>query len=82
MTTVIEARRSGGSLIGRCAEKCHTAKGKKCKCICGGKNHGVGLAKAIENRQYFWAKEDGDIKYVTRLFQAGLFTPEQGAEIP
>ncbi len=33
----------------RCDRRCHEAKGKRCRCCCGGKNHGVGLNQAIEN---------------------------------
>jgi len=36
---------------GRCDEKCHSAKEPKCVCICGGKNHGVGLNQAIQNTE-------------------------------
>lgn len=39
----------------RCDARCYMAKGKDCHCICGGKNHGVGLEKAVEN-----TKELGD----------------------
>lgn len=49
MTTVIAVYNSGGC-VGRCDAKCHNAmSGKPCNCICGGKNHGKGLHKAIEN---------------------------------
>ena len=35
----------------RCDAHCHDAKtpASACECICGGKNHGVGLKKAQEN---------------------------------
>lgn len=33
----------------RCDARCYNAKGPDCDCICGGKNHGVGLQKAQEN---------------------------------
>jgi hypothetical protein len=33
----------------RCDEKCYSAKTAKCTCICGGKNHGVGLKQAQDN---------------------------------
>jgi hypothetical protein len=39
--------------IGRCDAKCYAATEPHCECICGGMNHGGGLALAIENtRQY------------------------------
>lgn len=33
----------------RCDARCYDATGKKCKCICGGVNHGVGKDTAISN---------------------------------
>lgn len=33
----------------RCDGHCHDAKSGRCACICGGANHGAGLAKAMEN---------------------------------
>ncbi len=35
----------------KCDEKCYDAKRIKCTCICGGKNHGVGLRQALKNLQ-------------------------------
>jgi len=49
MSTLIEARRSDGTLIGRCDETCYNAHGKHCTCICGGRNHGVRKNQAIRN---------------------------------
>lgn len=49
---LIEARK-GNQVIGRCDASCYAASppkpSRKCKCICGGKNHGVGIANAIDN---------------------------------
>jgi len=33
----------------RCDARCYEAKGKDCHCVCGGENHGIGLAAAVEN---------------------------------
>lgn len=33
----------------RCDARCYNSKRTKCKCVCGGKNHGIGLEKAIKN---------------------------------
>ena len=39
--------------IGRCDAKCYTATEPECDRICGGANHGAGLAQAVDNtRQY------------------------------
>jgi hypothetical protein len=35
--------------IGRCDAKCYEATEPHCDCICGGLNHGGGLAQAIDN---------------------------------
>ena len=48
MTAVITAHDDGGC-IRWCDAKCYTAVGPVCRCICGGKNHGVGIHKALEN---------------------------------
>lgn len=48
MTTTLAVYNSEGC-VGRCDAKCHEARGGHCTCICGGKNHGAGLDKAIEN---------------------------------
>jgi len=50
MTTMIAAYNSSGC-IGRCDAKCYLATSPDCTCICGGKNHGVGLKKAMANTQ-------------------------------
>ncbi len=50
MTTLIAAYNSEGC-IGRCDAKCHDAIEPDCDCICGGMNHGVGVAQAIANTE-------------------------------
>ncbi len=35
--------------VGRCDAKCYNAKLPECECVCGGRNHGVGLQKALDN---------------------------------
>ena len=37
----------------RCDERCYNATGGACNCICGGANHGKGLAQAMVNAQAF-----------------------------
>lgn len=48
MATLMAVYNSQGC-VGRCDARCYNAKGPRCRCICGGKNHGVGLAKARDN---------------------------------
>jgi len=45
---LIQQRDSSG-ILKTCDAKCYNAHGKRCKCLCGGSNHGVGLNKAIDN---------------------------------
>ena len=33
----------------RCDAKCYDAKCPDCDCVCGGRNHGAGLKKAMDN---------------------------------
>ena len=45
--TLISQTTSSGTR--RCDARCYNGKGHRCKCICGGKNHGAGLQTAAEN---------------------------------
>ena len=50
--TLIAVYNSDGC-VGRCDAKCYNAEGPECDCICGGRNHGAGKQKAVENtREY------------------------------
>lgn len=46
--TLITVGNSEG-IVGRCGAKCYNAKTPKCTCVCGGRNHGVGLTQALAN---------------------------------
>jgi len=48
MTTMIVIYNSDG-LVGRCDKRCYDGTTKNCECVCGGKNHGVGLRQAAAN---------------------------------
>jgi len=48
MATLISYQSSGGQQ-GRCDAKCYNARHPRCVCICGGRNHGVGLRQAAIN---------------------------------
>jgi len=48
MTTLIVVSTSQG-LAGRCDAKCYEATCTVCECVCGGRNHGMGREKAIDN---------------------------------
>ncbi len=45
---LIEVRGGSGELIGRCDARCYDAREPHCECVCGGRNHGAGLERAIE----------------------------------
>ena len=50
MTVIITAYRIHGK-VANCGESCYNASKGPCKCICGGRNHGVGLKRALlQNR--------------------------------
>lgn len=91
MATLI-AVYTGRICVGRCDAKCYAAKHKNCDCICGGKNHGAGETKALENtrdhcqewlKQY--AKEKGLTDYTAEVspeaFQARLFALENFSNV-
>jgi hypothetical protein len=46
--TLIHVGNSSGT-VGRCDAKCYDATGPDCDCVCGGRNHGQGLAGAMDN---------------------------------
>jgi len=50
MTTLLEVHTTSG-IVGRCDAKCYNAKHEKCTCVCCGRNHGKGLAQALEQTQ-------------------------------
>ena len=46
--TLIRVTHSDGTSR-RCDSRCYNATNKRCECVCGGMNHGVGTEKAVEN---------------------------------
>lgn len=46
--TLIKETHSDGTTR-RCDARCYNAKGPTCHCLCGGRNHGVGVSKAAQN---------------------------------
>lgn len=48
MATLISVGSSDGT-EGRCDARCYNADHPQCDCVCGGRNHGVGLKQAQEN---------------------------------
>lgn len=79
MATLIAVYTSEGC-VGRCDAKCYNATVEKCDCICGGRNHGAGIQKAVDNTREMWEswvehwkKEHPDLapdaEFVVREFQ-------------
>lgn len=58
MPTLMEYKTPDGKK-GRCDGRCYDARGRRCRCACGGRNHGVGLALAAKNIH----EKFGEIKY-------------------
>ena len=48
MPSLIIERGTIGKSRGQCDSRCYNAKSPKCLCCCAGRNHGVGLQKAID----------------------------------
>lgn len=78
MATLISVYNSDGC-VGRCDEKCHGALQPECHCICGGVNHGVGLAQARKNTQ---SLSDEQVKTVCETADACLIALGRAAGGP
>ncbi len=61
MTTLIHVGNSEGT-VGRCDARCYEAVGERCECICGGRNHGVGLKRAVEQMRQLAEREIAEIE--------------------
>lgn len=62
--------------VGRCDAKCYDATEPSCNCICGGKNHGAGKARAIENTRAELIdklKAAGELEIAAEVAQLELF---------
>ena len=46
----------------KCDEKCYDAKHIGCNCICGGKNHGLGLQHALDTAQELVAELNSKVR--------------------
>ena len=47
MPDLIKVYDSEGEEVGSCGSSCYEAKEPECKCICGGRNHGIGFQRAM-----------------------------------
>ena len=46
---ILLTQKIGDGPVRRCDARCFNAKHGGCKCICGGRNHGAGITKALDN---------------------------------
>ena len=64
---IIQEYAQNGTKLRRCDARCYNAKGKKCSCICGAKNHGKGFTFVIENSrslpEHLQKSEDNQVFY-------------------
>lgn len=89
MTTVLAVYNSGGC-VGRCDANCHNAAVQSCRCICGGRNHGVGLMMAIANNAERVGLDPADLRRFAaahrldpkKLFVCDALSPRARAEVP
>lgn len=80
--TLLIVKDSNG-VVGRCDARCYDAKQERCRCVCGGRNHGKGLATAIEvtskmvleefKTEELSASATGDLIVSRRPIQRNLF---------
>lgn len=81
MATLIAVYNSEGC-AGRCDARCYNAEHGECQCICGGRNHGAGEQRALENTRELaekWVKRYEDqcgVKLDLVECLGGLFTPD------
>lgn len=52
---ILLTQRIGQGPTRRCDKRCYDAKGGKCDCICGGRNHSAGIVKALEHVREMFA---------------------------
>jgi hypothetical protein len=70
--TVLISLTTGAGKRRRCDARCYNGKHTRCRCICGGKNHGKGLDKAIQNTR----------DYMKDLIEAGTILCQGGPHKP
>ncbi len=81
MATLIAVYSSDGCK-GRCDATCYEAIEPECKCICGGRNHGAGYKKAMENtRELAQKMVDEYSKQMGMTFEK-VVIPDEVKQIP
>ena len=75
MTTLVAVYNSDGC-VGRCDAKCYDAVEPDCHCVCGGKNHGAGRAKAIANTRELALKWIGEYVKANNLTKYTAVIPD------
>ncbi len=78
MSTLLAVYNSEGC-VGRCDARCYLAHEDKCVCICGGRNHGIGLRLATDNARKLaevFAEGQLDVRLMPVEEQLDLFPAE------
>jgi hypothetical protein len=52
---ILMTQKIGSGPTQRCDKRCYDARGGTCECICGGRNHGAGVQKALDNVRTMFA---------------------------
>jgi len=52
---ILMTQKVGQGPTQRCDARCYNAKTGHCACICGGRNHGAGMQKALDNTRQMFA---------------------------
>jgi hypothetical protein len=61
MATLMALYDADGKMVGRCDERCYDGSGDRCKCICGGINHHVGIRKAAAQSLALTVVDEADL---------------------
>jgi hypothetical protein len=77
--TLIETGDNYGT-NGRCDAKCYNATHPDCHCVCGGKNHGVGLKQALENTEQIIEENYPELKEQLKHIKKAKENPFSYAE--
>lgn len=78
---VIRIRNTDGTL-GECSAKCYDADIARCRCICGGRNHGVGEAQALANARELAQSWNCEVEIDERANQMNLWPNDLSKYFP
>lgn len=73
---ILMTQKIGDGPVRRCDQRCYGATHGKCACICGGRNHGAGIQKALANVREMFAP------LVLCIHNKIVGTCEKGCSVP